>query len=42
MNAADLMCPGLLNEQTHMDEVDVGAIVSVYVFGHEHCIVIIG
>ena len=34
LNAADLMCPGLLNEQAHMDEVEAGAVVSVYIFGH--------
>lgn len=33
------MCPGLLNEQASMAEVEEGAVVSVYVHGHEHCVV---
>lgn len=36
------MCPGLTNEQTSMDEVEEGAVVAVYVHGHEHCLVIWG
>lgn len=36
------MCPGLTNEQASMDEVEEGAVVAVYVHGHEHCLVIWG
>lgn len=39
IKGANLMCPGLLNEQASMDEVEAGSIVSVYVFGHEHAVV---
>lgn len=34
LKGANLMAPGLINEQASMDEVKVGAIVSVYVHGH--------
>jgi malignant T-cell-amplified sequence len=39
LKGANLMCPGLLNEQASMDDVEEGAIVAVYVHGHEHCLV---
>lgn len=42
LKGANLMCPGLLNEQASMAEVEEGAVVSVYVHGHEHCVVIVG
>jgi PUA domain protein len=41
LKGANLMAPGLINNQASMDEVDDGSIVSVYVHGYEHCIVLI-
>ncbi|XP_031472599.1 translation machinery-associated protein 20, partial [Nymphaea colorata] len=38
LKGANLMCPGLINEQASMDDVEEGAVVSVYVHGHEHCL----
>ena len=39
LKGANLMAPGLVNEQASMDEVKVGALVSVYIHGLEHCVV---
>lgn len=39
LKGANVMSPGLTNEQSHMDDVKAGSIVAVYVHGHEHAIV---
>lgn len=39
LKGANLMCPGLINEQASMDDVEEGAVVLVYVHGHEHALV---
>ncbi len=40
LKGANLMCPGLINEQASMDDVEEGAVVMVYVHGHEHCLAV--
>ena len=39
LKGANLMAAGLIKEHASMDEVEAGAVVSVYVYGHEHCVV---
>jgi predicted RNA-binding protein (TIGR00451 family) len=34
LKGANLMAPGLINDQASMDNVEEGAVVSIYVFGH--------
>ena len=41
LKGANLMAPGLLNEQAKMEDVKEGAIVSIYVHGHDHCVVVV-
>ena len=40
LKGANLMCPGLLNEHGSMDNVEEGAVVGIYIHGHEHCVVL--
>ena len=41
LKGANLMAPGLLNEQAKMEDVKEGALVSIYVYGHDHCVVVV-
>ena len=40
LKGANVMAPGLTNEQSHMDDVKAGAIVAIYAHGHEHAVAI--
>lgn len=41
LKGANVMAPGLTNEQSHMDDVKTGAIVAIYIHGHDHAVVTI-
>ena len=40
MKGANVMSPGLTNEQSHMDDVEENTIVSIYVKDHDHALAI--
>ena len=40
LKGANVMSPGLTNENAHMDDVEKDKIVAIYVKGHEHALVI--
>ena len=41
LKGANVMSPGLTNENAAMDDVEKGKIVAIYVKGHDHALVIL-